>query len=196
MLNRWRRAIVGRPPEAREARPPTILPKLAEVPALPVGDPRGLSAVEPAVISDYLGRRVRAVEFVPPDDPPAGTTGPAIPRPAGDHSGKRWLLHFDDGVTAEVRLHLVGAPGSAFPGLQARFVAERDGSTDPAAENISVAAAGSLSAAPYETYFQSTTLAARGSRHEAVVLASSLDPPRFHETMAGIAVLALRLIDE
>lgn len=214
MLNWWKRAIVGRP---RQSRPPKVLAAptdLANVPVLPVGDPRGLSAVDLSVMGHYLGRTVLKVEAFPGRRPTSewkGTTTadwdwttqaePAEATTARDFADdsrtSRWRIHFADDAYADVRLRPVGVAGSEFPGLQARFLArqrERGGISGD--DSIIDGSAGTVEWSPYQTYYERTVLAAVGSHHEAVVVATGLDTPRYHETMAGIAVLALRLIGE
>ncbi len=222
MLSRWKNAIVGRPPQSRAARAPAPLPDLADVPPLHAGAAGGLAAVDPTVMSHYLRRPVRVVQPLlsapySSDGGDPAVHGPTVADPthhgpdpdgAGDpappHLDDRvldasgWRIHFEDGLSADVRLQPVGVVGSAFPDLQARFYSQQDqpgaGATSP--DRITTGAVGCVAGSPYETYYQGTILVSRGSRHEAVVEASSLASPHFREAMAGIAVLALRLIAE
>ncbi len=272
MWNRWKRAIVGRPQKSRTMRPVANLPDLAVVPALPVGDPRGLGAVDLAVMSDYLCRHVVRVEGVQtnsstanqevqqPHEPghPHGAAqnlpaqlvaedngladnrvignrvvdnGSSNTQPAPDraaHEGAapdgaapdgaapdgaapdgpapdgaassgtaRWRILFEDGTRAELKLQTVGRASSEFPALQARFLAQQDGvGRDSDTDHIAIDATGRVSGAPYEMYYRGTVLAACGTRHEAVVVGSGLDSAHSRGALAGIAVLALRMLDE
>lgn len=156
------------------------------------------SAVDCSTISRYLGRTVFDVETVRGDSPTAAWDGTATPLPFGPPcDADRWRIHFADGVCAEVRVQAVGTASSEFPALQARFLAQQhDLGWDLPDDNIVITATGTVPAAPYETYYQGLLLAARGSRHHVVVVASCLDPPRFHDTMAGVAILALRMAED
>lgn len=185
MWNRWKRAIVGRPPSSRATRPPATLPDLFAVPVLPVGDPRGLGAVALSVMSDYLGRHVVQVQRVMMDSRTA------------NQEVQRWRITFEDGTHAELGLNMIGATNSEFSVLRSRFLAQQDSAgQDSGTDQLSVDTTGRVGDAPYEMYYRGTILAARGTRHDAVVVASGLDSPRRRGTMAGLAVLALRLLDE
>jgi hypothetical protein len=198
MLSRLKRVIVGRPPQSRTVREPAPVPNFDDVPDLRAGTPGGLAAVDRTAMSRYLGRPVVGVEPLRADL--AGWAGGAVLPGQPDRNGNTtgWRVHFEDGVYVDVRLQPVGVAGSAFPDLQARFLARRGGWGDAPLSSNSIAtdAVGCIDGAPHETYYQGALLVSRGAKHEAVVEASSLASPRFRETMAGIAVLALRLVTE
>ncbi len=166
-------------------------------------------------MSRYLCRPVRVVQNLVPADYPGALGGPTppaptVPAPGEDPDPKRrghdspfpatvgWRIHFEDGLSADVRLQPVGVVGSAFPDLQARFYSQHDqwGDVASSSDRITAGAVKCVDSSPYETYHQGSILVSRGSRHEAVVEASSVASPHFREAMAGIAVLALRLIGE
>lgn len=144
------------------------------------------------MLSSYLRRTVLLVEPLPADI----DTGAIPPRPSQHGATAAWRVYFDDDRYAGVRLQSVGVRGSAFPDLQARFYAQQDQWRDraPSSDTISMDAVGWLDQCPYETYFQGRVLVSCEWQKEAVVEASTVPSPAFRETMAGIAVLALRLL--
>ncbi len=198
MLSRLKRVIVGRPPQSRAVREPAPVPNFADVPDLQAGAPGGLTAVDRSAMSRYLGRAVLDVE--PLRAHLIGRAGgPVLPGQPDRHLRTAgWRVFFEDGIYVDVRLQPVGVVGSAFPDLQARYLARRGewGDAPPSSTSITLDAVGSIDDTPHETYYQGEVLVSRGAKHEAVVEASSLASPRFRETMAGIAALALRLVTD
>jgi len=193
MWDRWKNVIVGRPPATRPARAAARLIDLTAVPALPVGHPDGLRAIDPVILTRYLGYRVVDVERLH-----EGSTPSLIPRqPSRRNLDDGWRLLFDTGSSTTVRLNPIDDPRAVFPVLQSRFRAEQaalDGS--PKGEDLTLNAVCEVSGAPYETYYQGTLLSSRGGVHEALVTARLPAGPLFHQTMAGVAALALRMIGD
>lgn len=193
MWDRWKNVIVGRPPSTRPARAAARLLDLAAVPALPVGHPDGMRAVDPAILTRYLGYRVVDVERLDHDSTPS-----LIPRqPSRRPVDAGWRLLFETGSSTTVRLNPIDDPRAVFPVLQSRYRAERAAlNGSPKGEELTLTAVCEVPGAPYETYYQGTLLSSRGGVHEALVTARAPAGPLFHQTMAGVAAVALRMIGD
>lgn len=192
MWDRWKNVIVGRPPATRPVRAAARLLDLGAVPALPVGHPDGLRAVDPQLLERYLGYRVLRLD--PLDQ---GETPSLIPRQLSRRNADPgWCLFFESGSSMTVRLNPIDDPRAVFPVLQSRYRAEQDALHGSPKEELTLNAVCEVVGAPYETYYQGTLLSSRGGVHEALVTARSPAGPLFHQTMAGVAALALRMIGD
>ncbi|MGS0688748.1 hypothetical protein ACVBEQ_26955 [Nakamurella sp. GG22] len=193
MWDRWKNVIVGRPPATRPVRAAARLLDLAAVPVVPVGHQDGLRAVSPQLLGSYLGYRVVRVEQLDHDQTPS-----LIPRQQSRRNGDAaWCLFFESGSSTTVRLNPIDDPRAVFPVLQSRFRAEQAAlHGSPKREELTLNAVCEVAGAPYETYYQGNVLSSRGGVHEALVTARSPAGPLFHQTMAGVAALALRIIGD
>lgn len=193
MWDRWKTVIVGRPPATRPVRAVALLLDLSAIPALPVGHQDGLGAIEPAILTHYLGYPVVRVERWERDPTPS----PIPLQPTRRRAQPGWHLLFEGGSSTSVQLHPIGDPRAAFPTLQSRYRAEQAALRGPRrGEDLTLNAVCEVPGAPYETYYQGTLLTARGHLHEALVTARSPAGPLFFQTMAGVAALALRMIGD
>lgn len=191
MWDRWKNVIVGRPPATRPVRAAARHLDLCAFPALPVGDPNGLSAVNPLVLAGYLGYPVVRVEQL--DHDPTPSPVPRQPsRRTGDHG---WCLLFESGSAMSVQVHRVDDARAFFPILRSRYLADRGGTGgSPQGEDLTLSTVCAVPNAPYETYYRGTLLASRRRVHEAVVTTGAPSGPLVYQRMAGVAALALRMI--
>jgi len=214
MWERWRQSVVGRHHDDRRPRPPGGPADLARLPALPAGAPGGLAAIDPAVMTRYLGLPVAQVERL------AGpaTDGTAVPQQGADRQGRQrtdeqtaldrsaarqlaadqqgngWQVTFTNGLQASVQVLASNDQRNAFGWMRTRYRAAH-GADDDEAESLTQDRIGTVTHAPYETYYEGGVLTAHGREHDVLVKSSAIGAPRLHDTMAGLAALGLRVVE-
>jgi|GEM_PF-6465615 len=219
MWDRWRQSVVGRNHD-RRPRTPSGPADLSDLPALPVGDPGGLAAVDPALMGRYLGQPVAQVERL--GGPASGATG--VPeqhadqetrlradgltdeqirltqaraqRLASDQQRNGWRVTFTNGLQASVQVLAPTDQRSVFGWMRTRYLAERGRADAPdEADSLTLDRIGTVALAPYETYYEGGVLVARGRNHDALVKYPPGPTPLLHEIMAGLAALGVRVVE-
>jgi hypothetical protein len=142
-------------------------PDLDALPSVPVGDPDGLAAVPPEVLGAYLGLTVAAV------------AGP-------DELG--WTVHFSNGTSASIQLFPHDETATEFDQLRSKYQYQ------PSHDDLIELGIIQVRGAPYETYHEGGTLAARGRAHDVVVKSAGLHSIYFTDVLTGLAALTLRVL--
>jgi hypothetical protein len=141
-------------------------PDLDALPSVPVGDPDGLAAVPPEVLGAYLGLTVATI---------------------ARHDELGWTVRFSNGTSASIQLFPHGDQGTEFDELRSKYQYRH--TQDDLIELGIIQVRG----APYETYGEGDTLAARGRAHDVVVKSAGLHSIYFTDVLTGLAALTLRV---
>jgi len=142
-------------------------PDLDALPSVPVGDPDGLAAVPPEVLGAYLGLTVAGVARL-------------------DDSG--WTVRFSNGTSASIQVFPHGVGASEFDELRSKYRIQ------PTHDDLIELGIIQVRGAPYETYHEGGTLAARGLAHDVVVKSAGLHSIYFTDVLTGLAALTLRVL--